>query len=102
MSEDKIAATSRYFNVEQTTYETKNNRTIAHLKRRFISHGHGMEIGRHMVVEGDRPDTVSAKVMGDPAQYWRLCDYNARMHPRDLTGTIGSKIRISFPGGESV
>lgn len=102
MSEDKISATSRYYTIEQTTYDTADNRTIAYLKRRFIPLEGGIQIGSHMVVEGDRPDMVSAATIGDPEQYWRFCDYNRIMHPRDLTARIGSKIRISFPGGENV
>lgn len=102
MSEEKFAVTSRYFGVEQTTLETGDGKTVAHLKRRFISAQSGLEIGKHSVVEGDRPDTVAAKTLGDPEQYWRLCDINRFMHPRDLTDQIGKKIRISFIGGESV
>jgi hypothetical protein len=51
-------------------------------------------------VEGDRPDTIAAARLGDAEQYWRVCDANTVMHPRDLTAEIGRRIRIVMPGVE--
>jgi hypothetical protein len=53
----------------------------------------------HSVVQGDRLDNVAAKYLGDPEQFWRLCDANGAIRPDELTETIGNKIRITLPQG---
>ncbi|MGH7229842.1 MAG: LysM domain-containing protein, partial [Nitrospiraceae bacterium] len=37
--------------------------------------------------------------VGDPEQFWRLCDANAAMRPEELTGIIGRVLRITLPEG---
>ena len=49
------------------------------------------------VKEGDRLDRISARIVGDPEQFWRICDANNRMHPLDLASEPGSPIRIARP-----
>ena len=53
----------------------------------------------HTVVQGDRLDNLAARYLGDPEQFWRLCDANAAMRPQELTETIGRPIRITLPEG---
>ena len=38
----------------------------------------------HTVAEGDRLDNLAAAYLGDPQQYWRLCDANGAMRPDEL------------------
>jgi hypothetical protein len=102
MSEEKISATSRYYGIGQAVYAGEDGSQTVYLKRRFIKGTQGIPIGKHTVSEGDRPDTVAAKTIGDPLQYWRLCDTNAVLHPRDLTWQIGKNITVTYPGAESV
>jgi gamma-glutamyltranspeptidase/glutathione hydrolase len=40
-----------------------------------------------------------AQYLGDPEQFWRLCDANAAMHPEELTDAIGRTLRITLPEG---
>ena len=42
------------------------------------------------MVQGDRLDNITAKYLGDPEQFWRMCDANGAMRPEELTETIGS------------
>ena len=51
----------------------------------------------HTVTQGERPDLVAARYLGDPEQYWRLCDGNPVLHPRELTETPGRRIRVTLP-----
>ena len=55
-------------------------------------------------MQGDRLDNVTAKYLGDPEQFWRLCDANGAMRPEELTETIGNRVRITLaarhPGTE--
>jgi hypothetical protein len=53
------------------------------------------------VNDGDRLDTISARVVGDPEQFWRICDANDIMHPLELTSEPGMPIRIARPWSQS-
>ena len=39
----------------------------------------------HIINQGERLDNVTAQYLGDPGQFWRLCDANNVMHPDGLT-----------------
>ena len=54
-------------------------------------------IGEETVQVGDRPDTVTARTLGDPLQYWQVCDANNVMNPFALTGDAGGRVRIPAP-----
>ena len=53
----------------------------------------------HFVVEGDRLDVLTARYIGDPEQFWRVCDANPVLQPEELTATAGAVIRITLPEG---
>ena len=53
----------------------------------------------HVVVEGDRLDNVAHRYIGDPQQYWRICDGNGAMRPDELIEEIGRLLRITLPEG---
>lgn len=38
----------------------------------------------HLVAEGDRLDLVAHALLGDPEQFWRICDANRALRPVDL------------------
>jgi hypothetical protein len=93
-------ATSRYYGVDTTTLETADGRTIIYLRRRFVPPPERFALlQEHTVTQGDRLDTIAAQYLGDPEQFWRLCDANAAIDPNELTETIGSKLRITLPEG---
>jgi hypothetical protein len=50
-------------------------------------------------VQGDRLDNLTAKYLGDPEQFWRLCDANNALQPEELTDTVGRRVRITMPEG---
>jgi len=92
--------TSRYHNVETTTYKTADGKEIIHLKRRFVPAPERFTLlQEHLVVEGDRLDNITALYLGDPLQFWRICDANNAMNPPDLTAEIGRRLRITLPEG---
>ena len=53
----------------------------------------------HTVTEGDRLDNIAARYLGDPEQFWRICDANGVMRPDELTETVGRRLRITMPEG---
>ena len=48
---------------------------------------------------GDRLDNLAQRYIGDPEQFWRLCDANGAMRPDELTEVIGRRLRITLPAG---
>ena len=50
-----------------------------------------------VIVAGDRLDLIAFQYVGDPEQYWRICDANNNiMHPLELTNEPGGVIRIGL------
>lgn len=91
---------SRYQGIETATMTTPDGRTIIYIRRRFLpSPDQFALLQEHRVVQGDRLDNIAAKYLGDPEQFWRLCDANGAIRPDELTETIGSTIRITLPQG---
>ncbi|MEK6406966.1 MAG: LysM domain-containing protein [Acidobacteriota bacterium] len=92
--------TSRYFGIETTTIETRDGKTYAYLRRRFVPQPERFStLLEHVVVQGDRLDNVTARYLGDPLQFWRVCDANRAMRPEELTEEIGRRLRITLPEG---
>ena len=93
-------STSRYYNFETETLETQEHRTIIFLARRFLPQPESFSLlQEHVVSQGDRLDNVTARYLGDPEQFWRVCDANRAMRPDELTETIGRRLRITLPEG---
>jgi hypothetical protein len=51
----------------------------------------------HAVTRGDRLDLITARYLGDPTQFWRVCDANDVLSPDELTREVGIRIRIALP-----
>jgi hypothetical protein len=92
--------TSRYHGINTATMETSDVKTVIYLRRRFLPSPERFTLlQEHMVSEGDRVDNLANQYLGDPEQFWRMCDANNVMHPDELTETIGRRIRITLPEG---
>lgn len=92
---------SRYFTIETATLELKGAegevRRIAYKRRRFIPAPAGQAtLVEHSVLEGERLDNIAARYLGDPTQFWRVCDSNLVLCPADLEET-GRRILIAQP-----
>jgi hypothetical protein len=89
---------SRYATVPTTTLQGIDGRVVTYLRRRFVpSPEHLTVIERHQVAQGERLDTIAAEILGDPELFWRLCDGNRAMRPRDLTDVIGRLLAVTLP-----
>ena len=92
--------TSRYYNIKTAQHETADGKQVAYLRRRFIPPPERFALlFEHVVTEGERLDNITFKYMGDPEQFWRICDANAVLRPEELTETTGRSIRITMPAG---
>jgi hypothetical protein len=90
--------TSRYYALETATYSAPDGRVIAYKRRRFLPPGHEMPLLVEVtVVQGDRLDLISARTLGDPEQFWRVCDANNAMNPSELMTEPGRRLRVPVP-----
>jgi hypothetical protein len=91
---------SRYYGIETASFEQENGETVVYLKRRFVSPASRFStLQEHTFTEGERLDTITHQYLGDPEQFWQICDANNVMNPDELTETVGRKIRITLPEG---
>lgn len=95
--------TSRYHKTETARYKSANGREIVYLRRRFLpsapsATGSAAPV-EHSVTEGERLDNITARYLGDPEQFWRLCDANNAMEPDELTAEIGRRLKIPMLRG---
>lgn len=92
--------TSRYFNLSTAKIEMASSETIAYVRRRFIPPPERFALlQEYTVTQGERLDNITAHFLGDPEQFWRVCDANRAMRPEELTETVGRKLRITLPEG---
>ncbi len=100
LSKTAFPATSRYNGVAIVTLTTADNRTVSYLQRRFLPSPDDFALLQlYAVLKGERLDNIAAKFLGDPEQYFRVCDANGAMRPEDLTATPGRVLRITLPLG---
>jgi hypothetical protein len=100
MTANNFQPTSRYFGIETATIETPDGKTVIYLKRRFVPSPERFSLlQEHVVTQGERLDNITARYLGDPEQFWRVCDANGAMRPDELTETIGRRLRITLPEG---
>lgn len=93
--------TSRYYNIEDAKMSVVdadgNSRIVLYKRRRFIPSATSMTtLVEHTFIQGDRLDNIAAKYIGDPTQFWQICDANGVLHPNELEA-VGRAIKISLP-----
>jgi hypothetical protein len=92
--------TSRYYTITTGQYTAPDGRIIVYLNRRFVPPADRFTtLEEHVVTQGERLDNITAQTLGDPLQFWRVCDANNAMRPDELTETIGRSLRITLPEG---
>jgi hypothetical protein len=94
--------TSRYYSLQTATLTFTGSdgvtRLIAYKRRRFIPSQEGSTtLLEHSVTQSDRLDNLTAQYLGDPLQFWRVCDANLVLHPGELTEEIGQVVKINLP-----
>ena len=91
---------SRYYGIASVQMTNPDGTTLVYLRRRFLPQPEQLSLlQEHSIVEGDRLDNLAAQYIGDPTQYWRICDANGAMRPDELIETIGRRLRITLPEG---
>ncbi len=93
-------STSRYYGIDIATIEDADGRVTIFLRRRFVPPPERFALLlEHLVTQGERLDNITARYIGDPEQFWRICDSNTAMQPEELTEKLGRRLRITLPEG---
>ena len=89
---------SRYAVLEEAVYESPDGRQIKYKRRRFLPQGEMIPTQYLVSVAiGDRLDSIAARTLGDPEQFWQICDANNGMNPFDLTAELGRQLSVPIP-----
>lgn len=89
---------SRYYATETATFVTAEGRMIAYKRRRFVpASGAALVLGEVMPGAGERLDLLTARTLGDPEAFWRVCDANDALSPFDLLDERERAVRIPTP-----
>jgi len=89
---------SRYYVRQTATYTTADGREVTYVRRRFLPQGDSLPLLVEVTVtDGDRLDLITARTLGDPEQFWRVCDANNAMNPVDVTAASGAILKVPIP-----
>lgn len=90
--------TSRYYSIETAQFTAADGRIVAYKRRRFVPPGKNMPLLVEVsVTEGDRLDLITTRTLGDPEQFWRICDANEVLDPFELVAEPGRNVRVPLP-----
>jgi hypothetical protein len=94
-----FAPGSRYYGNATGIYVDAQGVGHSYVRRRFVPPPDAFAtLQLHIVIQGERYDTIAARYVGDPLQFWRLADANGVIDPIDLE-TPGRTVRITLPAG---
>lgn len=91
---------SRYNGLPILTHVLPDGRTVAYLSRRVVPPPERFAtVETHTVVAQERLDTISARHVGDPEQWWRIADANGAIRPDELVEKEGRRLRVTLAEG---
>jgi hypothetical protein len=91
---------SRYAGLPTAKLAVAGGTEVIYVTRRFLPPASSLStIATHSVAQQDRLDNVTARYLGDPELFWRVCDANEGLDPRELTSVVGRRIRIPLIQG---
>ena len=97
---ERFPQNSRYHGVTTVTVTRAGGTPLVYLRRRFVPDPDELTaVDVHAVTGNDRMDNIAAQYLADPELFWRLCDGNGVMRPRELTELVGRVLRITLPEG---
>lgn len=96
-----FAPTSRYADLPTRTTELTapdgTTRTVTYVSRRMLPPSGALTVvGEHVVAPAERLDHIAARHVGDPTQFWRLCDGTDVLRPAELE-VPGRRLPLSMP-----
>ena len=91
-------ADSRYYPLEKAVWNTPDGREVRYVRRRFLPLDDRPPLARVQVKVEDRLDRLTARALGDPEQFWRICDDNGAMRPEEMTAEVGRWLVVREAG----
>jgi hypothetical protein len=89
---------SRYYNLETATLTSQEGLGVVYKRRRFVPPPSQLPTLSEVVpAEGERLDLLAARTLGDPEQFWRICDANNALSPFELLRDGEETLRIPLP-----
>lgn len=88
---------SRYENVATDNITDAGGRVVKFKKVRFIPDTPAR--AAVVVNQGERLDHIAQRVYQDPEVFWRICDANLALWPRDLVADPGRILKVPPTGG---
>jgi hypothetical protein len=89
---------SRYAVLDDAIYQSPDGCPIKYKQRRFLPQGRSIPAQSMVsVAVEDRLDAIAARTLGDPEQFWQLCDANDCMNPFELTAELGRRLSVPIP-----
>ena len=89
---------SRYAGLETRSFTTVGGETITYVKRRFLPPAKAHRVLVEVEVgQSDRLDLIASRTLGNPEQYWRICDANDAMDPFELSDEPGRVLDVPLP-----
>jgi hypothetical protein len=96
---NRFPPNSRYHGMETSALTQPDGAVIPYLRRRFVPQPEALALLRtYAVQEGDRLDNVTARLIGDPEMFWRICDGNRAVRPDALVEPV---TRLAADGTET-
>jgi hypothetical protein len=90
--------TSRYADLDTGQFTTPEGRSITYIRRRFLPQATKLSLlVERTATSDDRLDLITAQTIGDPEQFWRICDANNAMNPAELLADPIQTLRIPAP-----
>jgi hypothetical protein len=90
---------SRYAGLPALTHVLADGRIVSYVARRFVPGPEEfLAVREHMVVQGDRLDSLGALYLGDSELWWQIADANVAFVPTELTDSLGATLRVALPG----
>jgi hypothetical protein len=87
---------SRYANVGEATFTSKEGVTVVYLRRRLLPDPAVVRGGIAAVRPGERVDLIAARTLGSPTQLHRICDANGVSDPFEVAE--GGETQLYLPG----
>ena len=92
-------AGSRYYSLETAVWTSPGGSEHRYVRRRFLPREDDRPpLARAQVGVNDRLDRLTFRVLGDPEQFWRICDDNGAMHPDEMTVESGRWLVVREAG----
>lgn len=95
---NRFPPSSRYHGVPLLEARDASGRPVLCASRRFLPEADAASASVHVITQGERPDQLASRYLGDPQRYWEICDNNTGKQPWQLASVAGEIVLIPEGG----